>query len=101
MYEGIGLQEVYACCFVIPAGGLGERLGFSGVKFALPADITSGCCVLGVYAAYIRAFEELAAERGFELHLPLVIMASADTHNGINALLQENGHFGLRPSQVE
>ena len=82
------------------AGGLGERLGFNGVKFALPADVTSENCVLGVYAAYIRTFEGLAAARGHAVVLPLVIMASADTFEGINALLQEHAHFGLQPTQV-
>ena len=35
-YEDIGAHEVKGCCFVIPAGGLGERLGFqrSEVCFA-------------------------------------------------------------------
>ena len=28
LLEQRGLEEVSACCFVIPAGGLGERLGF-------------------------------------------------------------------------
>ena len=45
--EERGLDEVPHCCFVVAAGGLGERLGFSGVKLALPAEITSGLsCVL-------------------------------------------------------
>lgn len=99
-YEAAGLKELRHCCFVIPAGGLGERLGFSGVKFALPADLVSGTCVLGVYAAYIRAFEVLSAEQGIVQHLPLVIMASEDTYEGIKSLLSDNGHFGLQPSQV-
>jgi len=101
-YEGIGSREVAHCCFVIPAGGLGERLGFSGVKFALPADITSECCVLGVYAAYIRAFERMAAARGHgACRLPLVIMASSDTYDGIFRLLDDNEYFGLAPTQVQ
>ena len=36
--EEAGLAEAAGLAFVLPAGGLGERLGFSGVKFALPAD---------------------------------------------------------------
>ena len=34
-------SQVGACCFVIPAGGLGERLGFHGVKLALPAELVT------------------------------------------------------------
>ncbi|CAE8624158.1 unnamed protein product [Polarella glacialis] len=100
-YEDRGLEELGDCCFVIPAGGLGERLGFSGVKFALTADLTSGCCVLAVYASYIKAFEALAqARRGKPCTLPLVIMASSDTETGIKELLERNNHFDLEPSQV-
>eukprot|EP00931_Biecheleriopsis_adriatica_P076697 TRINITY_DN50387_c0_g1_i1.p1 TRINITY_DN50387_c0_g1~~TRINITY_DN50387_c0_g1_i1.p1 ORF type:complete len:646 (-),score=132.93 TRINITY_DN50387_c0_g1_i1:128-2065(-) len=100
-YEALGLKEIGGCCFVIPAGGLGERLGFSGVKFALPAELTTGCCVLAVYAAYLRAFEGLAeTASGQPCRLPLVIMASADTEAGITALLESNDYFGLQHSQV-
>eukprot|EP00966_Prymnesium_polylepis_P246257 5695861-Prymnesium_polylepis.1 len=44
--EQRGLAEAGALGFVVPAGGLGERLGFSGVKFALPAETSSGAPVL-------------------------------------------------------
>jgi UDP-sugar pyrophosphorylase len=47
-YERIGLAEATGLCFVIPAGGLGERLGFSGIKMALPAEICTGMPVLQV-----------------------------------------------------
>ncbi|CAK0865994.1 unnamed protein product [Prorocentrum cordatum] len=100
LLERRGLEEVAACCFVIPAGGLGERLGFNGVKFALPAEVTSGWCVLEVYAAYIRAFEALSSSRAGPCRLPLVIMASADTAEGIRRLLAEKSYFGLSESQV-
>ena len=100
-YEDIGAHEVKGCCFVIPAGGLGERLGFSGVKFALPAELVTGCCVLEVYCAYLRAFQTLAEQRSKEpCRLPLVIMASGDTELGIKTLLQKNKFFGLEEGQV-
>ncbi|CAE7243183.1 USP [Symbiodinium sp. CCMP2592] len=87
-YEEFGAKEVSKCCFVIPAGGLGERLGFSGVKFALPAELVTGSCVLGVYCAYLRAFQDLSeASAKQPCRLPLVIMASADTDAGIRELL--------------
>lgn len=100
-YEAIGQKAVGQCCFVIPAGGLGERLGFSGVKFALPAESLTGSCVLAVYCAYLQAFEEVArAATGQSCKIPLVIMASSDTEAGIRELLENNSHFGLDPAQV-
>ena len=100
-YEDLGAREVKGCCFVIPAGGLGERLGFSGVKFALPAELVTGCCVLEVYCAYLRGFQSLAERTsGQPCRLPLVIMASGDTESGIRALLESGNYFGLEKEQV-
>ena len=59
-YERAGLAEAGKIGFVVPAGGLGERLGYHGVKFALPSEVSSGALVLEVYCAYIRAVERIA-----------------------------------------
>eukprot|EP00967_Tisochrysis_lutea_P096178 scaffold140698_cov33-Tisochrysis_lutea.AAC.5 len=100
-FEAVGLREAAGLCFAVPAGGLGERLGFSGIKMALPAEITTGMSVLAVYTGYISALQRLLAERlGREVRLPLVIMTSADTHERTRELLDENCYFGLYPSQV-
>ncbi|KAL1521263.1 hypothetical protein AB1Y20_020932 [Prymnesium parvum] len=99
--ERRGLEEAAAIGFVVPAGGLGERLGFSGVKFALPADTCSGCTVLEVYIGYILAIQREAHRRtGTPAELPLAIMVSADTEAGILALLQQNNFYGMKESQV-
>ena len=45
-YERAGAAEAGAAAFVLVAGGLGERLGYSGIKLALPADLASGVCFL-------------------------------------------------------
>ena len=49
-YEEAGLAEAGKLGFVVPAGGLGERLGYHGVKFALPSETSSGATVLRVCA---------------------------------------------------
>lgn len=99
--EERGLLEAGYMGFVVPAGGLGERLGFGGVKFALPAESSSGATVLEVYIGYILAVQRLAAAREKRsVRLPLAIMVSGDTEQGITALLKENGYYGLEPSQV-
>ena len=33
---------------MLVAGGLGERLGYSGIKIALPTDLARGACFLQV-----------------------------------------------------
>ena len=100
-YEERGLAEAAHMAFAVPAGGLGERLGFSGVKFALPAEISTGATVLQVYVAYILAVQRHAeAKGGGRCRLPLAIMVSDDTAEGIQRLLDANDHFGLEPAQV-
>jgi UDP-sugar pyrophosphorylase len=100
-YEALGLLQAEGLGFVIPAGGLGERLGFSGVKFELPAESATGATVLQTYASYILAVQAVASERaGRPVQLPLAIMTSDDTHAGIGRLLDRLGCYGLDRGQV-
>ena len=39
------------------AGGLGERLGYNGIKIALPAEITTGRCYLQYYIDSLLALQ--------------------------------------------
>ena len=99
--RGGGARRGGGLAFVLPAGGLGERLGFDGVKLALPSEIASGASVLAVYAGHILALQRLVAARlGRAVRMPFVIMTSQDTHAGTAGLFAEHGHFGLEPSQV-
>ena len=50
------MEAAGAAAFVLVAGGLGERLGYSGIKIALPADSARGASFLQVR---IAKFEEL------------------------------------------
>jgi UDP-sugar pyrophosphorylase len=34
--ESVGLELIKDTCFVLVAGGLGERLGFDGIKISIP-----------------------------------------------------------------
>jgi UDP-N-acetylglucosamine pyrophosphorylase len=44
----VGAHEGTHAAFVLVAGGLGERLGYSGIKIALPADMAREACFLQV-----------------------------------------------------
>ena len=100
-HEEVGLQELDGCAFVLVAGGLGERLGFSGIKVALPYNTTSNECYLQLYIASILAMQRRAAEaKGVAVQLPLAIMVSDDTAAATEALLRANDFFGMEPAQV-
>ncbi|KXZ48443.1 hypothetical protein GPECTOR_28g853 [Gonium pectorale] len=95
--EAAGLREAGHAAFVLVAGGLGERLGYSGIKVALPCESASGTTFLGLYISYILA---LQARAGGGRKLPLAIMTSDDTHERTVALLKKHGNFGMEEGQV-
>jgi len=60
-YETLGLKELSKTGFVLIAGGLGERLGYSGIKIDLPVTtITKDYCYLKYYAQYALACRDRA-----------------------------------------
>ena len=60
-YEAKGLEELQYTGFVLIAGGLGERLGYSGIKIDLPVcTIEEDYCYLKYYAQYALACKQRA-----------------------------------------
>ena len=70
--EEAGMREIAHCAFVLVAGGLGERLGYGGIKVELPAETTTGVSFLELYAQSILAFQEKFG--GGRRKIPLAIM---------------------------
>lgn len=58
-YEGVGLSAVGRTAFVLVAGGLGERLGYSGIKLSLPAETLSAGPTAGVSTSTGMCYLEL------------------------------------------
>ena len=77
------------------AGGLGERLGYDGIKVSLPTESTTGTCYLELYIKTILAFERRSGNT-----LPLCLMLSKDTEAATRALLKEHNNFGMRADQI-
>ncbi|CAI9286371.1 unnamed protein product [Lactuca saligna] len=48
-YEESGVKQIQNVAFVLVVGGLGERLGYKGIKVALPMETTTGTCFLQHY----------------------------------------------------
>ncbi len=90
-------------CFVLVAGGLGERLGFSGIKIALPTEQTTGRTYLQHYCESILALQNksnaLASDKS-RMRCPFAIMTSGDTHLKTKKLLEDNNYFGMEPNQI-
>jgi len=101
--EAKGLAEAAKVGFVLVAGGLGERLGYSGIKVELPVELASGASFLAKYADWILSLQRRArqATGDASLVVPLAIMTSGDTDAPTRALLETHGNFGLTgPGQV-
>ncbi|EFJ15447.1 hypothetical protein SELMODRAFT_118485, partial [Selaginella moellendorffii] len=96
-FEEAGVKAASNAAFVLVAGGLGERLGYTGIKVALPSETTTGTCFLELYIKNILALQEFSSATR---PIPFVIMTSDDTHAMTEKLLKENNFFGMNPSQV-
>lgn len=102
-YEEAGVKEAKNAAFVLVAGGLGERLGYNGIKVALPSETSTGTCFLQLYIESILALQEAScrlAEGEPQKEIPFAIMTSDDTHARTLALLESNAYFGMKATQV-
>ncbi|KAH8064820.1 UTP-glucose-1-phosphate uridylyltransferase [Aureococcus anophagefferens] len=101
--ERDGLEAARKTGFVLVAGGLGERLGYDGIKLELPVELATGKSFLELYVDYVLAVQARArADSGdASLVVPLCIMTSDDTDAPTRALLEAEGDFGAEPGQIE
>jgi len=96
--ESLGLKDLGECGFVLVAGGLGERLGYNGIKIELPTELATETCYIQFYIESILAYESKYSNPGCKL--PLCIMTSNDTNDKTVALLEKNSWFGMDSQQI-
>lgn len=97
-YEQAGIPELGYCGFVLVAGGLGERLGYHGIKIELPIETVTRASYLQHYIEQILAIQHRYAAA--DVKLPLAIMVSDDTQQKTLDLLERHNYFGMERSQV-
>ena len=96
--ERLGLAHIQNAAFVLVAGGLGERLGYDGIKVELSAETLTGGSFLQTYITALLAMQRNGADPSRPV--PLIIMTSADTHAKTVALLEANDYYGMPPEQI-
>jgi UDP-sugar pyrophosphorylase len=96
-YEQIGLDNVERLGVVLVAGGLGERLGYGGIKLDIPVEAITSRSYLAHYASVLLAMQQRSDSN---TPVPLIIMTSRDTHERTIVSLKQNNYFGLQPQQV-
>ena len=97
-YEAAGVAAAGRSAFVLVAGGLGERLGYSGIKLRLPTELLTGTSYLELFIRHILALQATQPEGSSPI--PLVLMTSDDTDARTRALLADHGHFGMVAGQI-
>ncbi|CAN0928422.1 UDP-sugar pyrophosphorylase [Linum grandiflorum] len=103
-FEEVGVKEAQNAAFVLVAGGLGECLGYSGIKVALPQETTTGTCFLQHYIENILALQEASCKMTggqSQRDIPFAIMTSDDTHARTVQLLESNSYFGMKSTQIK
>ncbi|CAJ1930583.1 unnamed protein product [Cylindrotheca closterium] len=100
--EQLGMEAMSGAVFVLVAGGLGERLGYSGIKLSLETNLCTNRCYLEVYVQYIKAMQYLARQKTGrdDIRIPLVIMTSGDTDPLTRQLLKDNNNFGMDDDMI-
>jgi UDP-sugar pyrophosphorylase len=93
--EAEGLKCFAESAVILVAGGLGERLGYHGIKLDIPVEVTETTSYLAHYASVIKA-----ASSRLGRAIPLIIMTSRDTDEGTRATLAANKNFGLSEGQI-
>lgn len=100
-FESIGMKEAASCSYVLVAGGLGERLGYSGIKIALPSDICTNKTFIQLYIESILALTTKSNQmNGTNISPQLAIMTSDDTNDLTLSLLEQNNYFGMNKDNI-
>lgn len=101
--EEIGIRAFRDCAFVLVAGGLGERLGYTDIKISLPVESITERTYIELYIQQILSFQKASNDLTPDQPprvCPLAIMTSDDTHDRTLEVLEKNNYFGAAPGQV-
>ena len=101
--EKLGFNELKTSVFVLTAGGLGERLGYDGIKIGLQTELITLRPYIQLYIESIKAYEDRVKKVekvSPDWYIPFCIMTSGDTHDKTKAFLEENSNFGMKKEQI-
>ena len=101
--DQLGFDQLKETVFVLVAGGLGERLGYTGIKIGLQNDLVTLRTYIEVYTDFIKAYEDRIRkkeEMPKDWYIPFCIMTSGDTHDETVLLLKKHNDYGMRPGQI-
>jgi UDP-sugar pyrophosphorylase len=101
--DKLGFEQLKDTVFVLVAGGLGERLGYTGIKIGLQNELITLRTYIEVYIDFMKAYEDRIRKKEKmpdDWYIPFCIMTSGDTHDKTVSLLKLNNNFGMREGQI-
>ena len=101
--EKLGFNELKNSIFVLVAGGLGERLGYNGIKIGLQTELLTLRPYIELYIESIKAYEDRVKKVekvSLDWFIPFCIMTSEDTHDKTKTFLEKNSNFGMKTNQI-
>lgn len=100
-FEQHGHRELGRCCFVLVAGGVGQRLGYSGIKLSLPFNTMTMTSYLEKYFRHLKTIWDFAKHDEPTTPAPaLALLVSEETSDATRSLLQEHDYFGYPVDRV-
>ncbi|MBN2164213.1 MAG: UTP--glucose-1-phosphate uridylyltransferase [Pontiellaceae bacterium] len=96
-YEAIGAAKFDKVGVVLVAGGLGERLGYNGIKVDIAVEVLEETSYLKHYADNLLAMQAASESKR---PVPFIIMVSQDTGPKTLESLEANNYFGMQKEQV-
>ena len=101
--DQLGFNQLKDTVFILVAGGLGERLGYTGIKIGLQNDLITLRTYIEVYIDFIKAYEDRVRkneEISKDWYIPFCIMTSGDTHDETISLLNSHNNYGMKSNQI-
>ena len=98
--ERAGVIAAKETAFVMVAGGLGERLGYNGIKISLPVETTSCTSHIEHYIRCIMVLGSGGPDGIPDSCPPFAIMTSDETHLKTLELLEANDYFGYPREKI-
>lgn len=101
--EKLGFKQLKNSVFVLVAGGLGERLGYKGIKIGLQTELLTLRTYIELYIDHIKAYESRIRKKEnlpLEWFIPFCIMTSEDTNEETIGILKRHSNFGMKENQI-
>ena len=99
--EHLGFDNIDKLAICLVAGGLGERLGYQGIKIDITLDLVSGKSYLAHYCHFILGLQEQFKRQYHQkIEIPFIVMTSPDTDKATRKSFSQANYFGLNKKQI-